>query len=322
MERLLRASAPGKLILMGEHAVVYGEPGLVLPLPGLRAFVSFYPADAPQLHAPDLNLFLNEDAMMASRHPLVTTVKRAYAYFAARDDLPESLPALRYEIQSDIPVKRGMGSGTAISCAVFKAFAAYCQQVINCSDIESFAQQMDQIYHGQPSGIDAAVIAHERPLRFQWSSTLGGTAPITFLDFPALPVLIADTGPARPTAEAVHRVAQRYQCEPQVPQIIRRIGKLVSAAEQALMTGNMSALGVLLSENHACLQDLGISSPALDQLVLTAQTMLPHEAVAGAKLSGAGLGGVCFALLNEPAAAHREALRTRWAPLCQRVYES
>lgn len=319
MEPLLYASAPGKLILMGEHAVVYGEPGLVLPLPHLRAFVSFYPADTPQLHAPDLKLFLDEKALNASQHPLVITLRRACASFTAHH--PPTLPALKYLIQSDIPVKRGMGSGTAISCAVFKAFAAYYQQEVTHSDIEAFAQQMDQMYHGQPSGIDAAVIAHERPLRFQRTVTAtGSAAQIRFLDVPPLPLLIADTGPAQPTAEAVARVAQRYQHEPQVPQVIRRIGELVIAAEQALAVSNLSALGALLFENHACLQTLGVSSPALDQLVLAAQTVEPRGAVAGAKLSGAGLGGICFALLHPPEAVHRKALHGRWAPLCQGLY--
>ncbi len=321
MERLLRTSASGKLILMGEHAVVYGEPGLVFPLPNLRAWVSFYKADAPQLDAPDLSLFLNAEAMASSAHPLVLTLQRAGAYFSSRDQGPEALPAVRYHIQSDIPVKRGMGSGTAISCAVFKAFAAYYQQAVSLSEIQRFAQEMDQIYHGQPSGIDAAVIAHERPLRFQRNmNASNGEAQITFLASPSLPLLIADTGPARPTAEAVALVAEAYRKDPQIPRVIRRIGELVGVAERALVAGDMKTLGALLFENHTCLQALGISSHALDHLVFEAREMVSQDVVAGAKLSGAGLGGVCFALLQQPEAIHRQALSTRWATLCQGLY--
>jgi mevalonate kinase len=321
MEPLLRTSAPGKLILMGEHAVVYGEPGLVFPLPDLRASVSLYKTDSLQLDAPDLNLFLKADALVSSEHPLVLTLKRASAYFTSRAPLPEGLPVLGYQIQSDIPVKRGMGSGTAISCAVFKAFAAYYGQTVSLTEVQRFAQQMDQIYHGQPSGIDAAVIAHERPLRFQRNITEPGReAQITFLEIAALPLLIADTGPARPTAEAVAKVAEAYRRDPAIPRVIQRIGALVTAAEQALLAGDMNTLGALLSENHQCLQSLGISSPALDHLVREAHERVPPGVVAGAKLSGAGLGGVCFALLQQPEVIHREVLSAHWAPVCQGLY--
>lgn len=321
MELLLSESAPGKLILMGEHAVVYGEPGLVIPLPQLRAFASFYAADTPRLEAPDLHLYLDQTALAFSQHPLVLTLQRANRYFSACDKASAQLPSLCYQIQSDIPVKRGMGSGTAISCAIFKAFAAYYRQRVSLDEIQSFAQQMDQIYHGQPSGIDAAVIANERSLRFQRSLTLAGTPPqITFLASPPLPLLIADTGPAYPTAEAVALVAQRYREDQKTSLTIRRIGELVNAAEIALIAGDFTTLGGLLFENHQCLQSLGVSTPALDTLVSVADDLVSQGAVAGAKLSGAGLGGICFALLHPPEELHKELLSDRWEPFCQGLY--
>lgn len=321
MEPLWRESAPGKLILMGEHAVVYGEPGLAIPLSQLRASVSFYPAESPRLEAPDLDLFLDSADLITSEHPLALTLQRACYYFSVHYQTPTHLPALCYQIQSDIPVKRGMGSGTAISCAIFKAFAAYYQCKVSLDEVQSFAQQMDQVYHGQPSGIDAAVIAHERPLRFQRLLAHGGEPPqITFLALCPFSLLIADTGPARPTAEAVALVAQAYQKDPKAAVMIRRIGELVKAAEAALMAGDMTSLGALLYENHQCLQALGVSTPALDYLVAGAQVLRSQGVVAGAKLSGAGLGGVCFALLYPPEALHREQLISCWAPTAQHIY--
>ena len=321
MRLLLRESAPGKLILMGEHAVVYGEPGLVIPLPQLRASVSFYLAESPRLEAPDLSLFLDAAALAVSEHPLVLTLQRACHYFSLHYHTPAQLPSLCYQIQSDIPLKRGMGSGTAISCAVFKAFSAYYQLQVSPNEVQDFAQQMDQIYHGQPSGIDAAVIAHERPLRFQRpSADVGGPPQIDFLELCPLSLLVADTGPARPTAEAVAWVAQQYHEKPKIPPVIRRIGELVKAAEKALMVGDTKTLGALLFENHQCLQVLGVSSSALDYLVLEAKSLLPQGGVAGAKLSGAGFGGVCFALLNPPEDLHRAQLAACWTLSAQHIY--
>lgn len=323
----ISASAPGKLILMGEHAVVYGEPGLVLPLRQLRAVVTLTAAPQPRLEAPDLNLFtdlstgiaaMGPDVSTQSLHPLEVTLLKAQHHLHTHHNLPQQLPNLCFHIRSDIPVKRGMGSGTAISCACIRALAAYYHCRLNVAEVEAFAQAMDQIYHGRPSGIDAAVIAHERALRFQRDPK--GAPVVRFLDVPHLALLIGDTGPAAPTADVVAHVARRHARDPRIAEVIQRMGALVRSAEQALRNQQWQVLGQLLFENHQCLQALEVSTPTLDHLITQAEAL----GVAGAKLSGAGQGGICFALFdaeNPNVDAQVKALRQAWKPVCTQLYD-
>lgn len=318
------ASAPGKLILMGEHAVVYGEPGLVLPLPGLRAHVRLTAAPSPCLEAPDLNLItelstgIQALAEAEHLHPLEQTLLKAQRHLHTRYGVPQALPRVCFHVSSEIPVKRGMGSGTAISCACLRALAAYYDiPRLKADEVEAFAQEMDTLYHGRPSGIDAAVIAHERPLRFQRSPS--GAPVVRFLDLPPLSLLIADTGPARPTVEVVQQVASLYAREPRTAAVIAQIGQWVLQAEDAWRHQRIDLLGRLLFLNHEALQHLAVSTPTLDTLVLQARQL----GVPGAKLSGAGQGGVCFALLTPGREQEQtQALRQRWAPHCLTLYAS
>ena len=320
----LSASAPGKLILMGEHAVVYGEPGLVIPLPSLRARVRLTAATSPRLEAPDLNLITELStgiqvlADASHLHPLEQTLLKAQHYLHTRYGVPRDLPTLCFHVSSDIPVKRGMGSGTAISCACLRALAAYYRiPRLLADEVEAFAQEMDTLYHGRPSGIDAAVIAHERPLRFQRPKT--GPPVVRFLDLPPLALLIADTGPAKPTVEVVQQVAESYGRDPRIAEVISHIGQWVLQAEDAWRSQRLDKLGQLLFANHEALQKLAVSTPTLDKLVSQARQL----GIPGAKLSGAGQGGVCFALLTPGREQEQtRALRQQWSPHCLGLYAS
>ncbi len=292
--------------------MVYNEPGLVIPLHSLRARVTLTPAPVPVLMAPDLDLELPLASAVAENHPLVQTLYTALEWLLQRD-----LPAFTYKVSSDIPIKRGMGSGTAISCAIFKALETYYQFAPSDRKAEAFAQQMDTLYHGQPSGIDAAVIAHQRAICFQKTPEgphSAGPHIEHLRHLPRLHLVIGDTGPARPTAEVVASVAADYTQNPNLPDIVRAIGQEVRQAKDHLIRQDLKAFGECLWRNHGYLQALGVSTPALNQLVDLARE---HGAL-GAKLSGAGMGGVAFALVeNEKQAEH---LANVWEKHCVKVY--
>lgn len=291
---LIEASACGKVILCGEHAVVYQQPGLALPLSKLRAVCQLRAlVTGPAcLKAPDLGLTLELPAEReplpsdSREHPLVITL------YEALRSLQQTLPAVEIQIHSQIPIKRGLGSGSAISAAVLRAFAAWFGLSLTPQATYDFVQQIEALYHGQPSGIDATVVAYEQPLRF-----VRGQAPQLLALSTDVPLLLVDSGQAAPTHEVVGWVREQVQAQPEAyAEMMQAIGALCPQVEQALATQNWPQLGALLNHNQQLLQQLGVSNARLDQLVSTAL----QAGAWGAKLSGGGWGGICLALAAEP----------------------
>ncbi len=163
MADYIEASACGKLILCGEHAVVYGYPALAIPLPQLRATARIHEhSGGCVLSAPDLALSWQIDPHQADdAHPLVTTVLSACGHF------DEPVPSIQIELQSEIPIGKGLGSGAAMTAAIYRALALYFGRALIKSEELHFIHQIETLYHGTPSGIDGAVIVHEQALCFE-----------------------------------------------------------------------------------------------------------------------------------------------------------
>jgi len=281
------AYAPGKVILTGEHAVVYGQPAM--------AAIEANP-DAKngmvRIIAPDISL----DTFLADLpvdHPIATVFREVQAELGV-----ENLPALTLTVSSTIPIAAGLGSGAAISVAISRALSTFLGTPLSDESVSRIAFETDRYYHGTPSGIDNTVISYARLIFF----TRG--KPIEMLANPqSLTLVIADSGEKSLTGKVVHGLRTRVEVDPQRYQpVLEKIGTLSQAARDAILEGDSVRLGILLSDNHFLLQQLGVSSTNLDQLVRIA-----HEAGAlGAKLSGAGSGGNMIALVN-PADAQQVA---------------
>lgn len=282
-----RSSAPAKIILLGEHAVVYGQPAIAAPVPSLRAYASAQPShNALNARSIELNqrASLHASAHAAAR-PLRQLLQLAAGYFGLNDARGDLV------IQSDIPVGGGMGSGAAVSAAAMRALAALYGRQIPEADLNQLVFEMEKLHHGTPSGIDNSIVVYERPIYFQHGKDL---APLTVKN--ACHILIADTGHAAKTSAAVARVRQSFtENQAATAAIFARIGKLVRQARQALEGGQLRQLGTLMNENQRLLRQLGISSPALDSLVEASMA----AGALGAKLSGGGLGGNMIALLEQ-----------------------
>lgn len=278
---MISASACGKVILCGEHASVYGQPALALPLPQLRAQAEMFSRPGPcRLLAPDLKLALTLSE--AESHPLAVTVMSAAGHF----DQP--LPEAEIKIHSAIPIGRGLGSGSAISAALFRAMGRYYGMIHDRAEEESFIQQIETLYHGRPSGIDAAVVSCEHALRFERGKRHQR------LDLPSgWSLLIADSGSATPTHVMVNGLRQRYEQAPhRYDLLFTAVGALTGKAEVALKTASFRLLGRLLNQNQRLLDEMEISTPRLNQLIEVAR----QAGALGAKLSGGGGGGVLIAL--------------------------
>jgi mevalonate kinase len=285
------ASAPGKVILFGEHAVVYGFPAIALPVLQLKACVLVEdisdraPDGFIQIDAEDIDLHSDIQSLPAD-NPLSLAIRGTLVFMGIK-----KLPSLRLQIDSSIPVAAGLGSGAAVSVAIVRALAGFFNHVLPPEIVSGLAYEVEKKHHGQPSGIDNTVITYAQPIYFQ------RVKPFEILP-PCQPIslVIADTGIASPTARAVAGVKERRDKNPAIFQaLFEEIGAVAVRAKQLLLQGPLTDLGPLMIRNHGLLREIGVSCLELDNLV---QAALDAGAL-GAKLSGGGLGGNIIALAQD-----------------------
>lgn len=293
------ASAPGKLILCGEHAVVYRRPAIALPLGDVRAHVAVEPGppgNGVVIDAPDLERRWSVAA--SPTDPLSELVCALLAYF----DIA-IMPDLLVTIRSEIPIAGGMGSGAAVATALVRALAQHLGHNLLAGQISALVYDNECRLHGTPSGIDNTVVAYEQPIWFQRRSDHAPQAaqpPQPPLIEPIrigapFTLVIGDTGVRSPTRLPVGEVRRRWLEQPEQYDILfDAVADVVVRIRAALHHGDLPVLGALLDRNQALLQKIGVSSPELDRLVEAARA----AGALGAKLSGAGWGGVMIALVT------------------------
>lgn len=295
--RTTSASAPGKVILCGEHAVVYGRPAIALPLLEVRA--SAWVEDAPgaglHLALPDLGeQWEVAPEARADEHPLAFLTRRTLTMLGA------PLAGLRITLRSAIPIAGGMGSGAALGAALVRALAAHLGQALTPAAIAALVYESERFFHGTPSGIDNTVVSYEQPIWFvRGDPDAAPPRPATIetlaLGAP-LRLVIGDTGVRAPTHLTVGGVRARWQRDPaRYEALFTAIGAVSSAARDLLARGAVAQLGHLLDRNQELLEALGVSSPALERLIAAARAAGAY----GAKLSGGGGGGIMLALVTE-----------------------
>jgi mevalonate kinase len=293
------ASASGKVILFGEHAVVYNRPAIAVPITDVNATATVIDRPAGSgctIIAHDLGQVVRLSAA-ATDDPLALVVRLALGEL----NLPPD-PDWQIEVRSDIPIAGGLGSGAAVSTALLRSIFRHAGHEPTPSVVSRLTYCSEEVYHGTPSGIDNTVIAYAQPVWF-----VRGTAIQTFVLARSFHLAIADSGIGSPTKKIVDAVRQAWQQDPaQYEQWFDHIGEVVWAARQAMASGDIAALGPLMDRNQTVLAQIGVSSKPLERLIEAAK----KAGAAGAKLSGAGWGGNIIALVSEQTAdAVDQALR-------------
>ena len=295
--RVYQASASAKVILCGEHAVVYGYPAIAVPVSDLRATAFFYPDEVNGLRVelPDVNEAWTWPPGPKG-HPLALVIRETLAYLGGN-----GLKG-RLVVRSDIPIGGGMGSSAAVATAVVRVVARALGRSLSAKETSSLVYRAEEVWHGTPSGIDNTVIAYERPVWF-----VRGQPPEPFYPARAFTLVIADSGVSAATREVVLDVRRRWeQDRARYEALFQAIGDLVRQVRRALEAGEVEAVGPLLDENQRLLAEMGVSSPVLEALVAAARA----AGALGAKLAGAGRGGNVIALVREDDASRvAEALR-------------
>ncbi len=298
--RSFAGTAPGKVILFGEHAVVYGQPAIAVPVTDVQARATVTPltgTDGIWLFAADLPGF-TDDSMgrryrlddAESDDPLRVAVELAVAAFGGDTERwhDGTEPGLLITINSTIPIARGLGSGAAVATAVVRAIAGHLGQSPPPEEVSRLVYEVEKLHHGTPSGIDNTVVAYERPVYFvrgEGMTRLRAGSPFG--------LIIADTGKASSTRRVVGHVRNRWKADPdRYQRLFDQIGDVARQARTAIEEGDRHAIGRLMAQNHHLLVALGVSSPDLDRLVGVAL----EAGATGAKMSGAGWGGHILAL--------------------------
>ncbi len=302
------SSAPGKIILFGEHAVVYGRPALAVPVTQVHADVEILDSTLAGIwiHAPDISLHAELNTL-PSDDPIASVIHNFF--FLPRVPHPQPLsqrergarfPNLEINITSTIPVASGLGSGAAVTVALVRALSSHLDHSMTDEEINAFAYEIEKLHHGTPSGIDNTVVTYAKPVYFikrppSPNRRGAGGEVETFTVGQPFTIVIADTGIPAPTKESVADVRKLWEADrTKWEDVFDQVGEIVKQARKRIESGERKALGELMNRNHALLQEMTVSSPELDGLVSAAR----KAGALGAKLSGGGRGGNMIALVE------------------------
>lgn len=286
MSLLSHASAPGKVILTGEHSVVYGYGAIAVPVAQRRLHAYIHAA------SPGYGTVIASEQMQVVARlgrtvdplPALTRALQSALDLAGRAEIPDWMIYLR----GNIPVAGGMGSSAAAAAALVRAAGDALSMSMSNDEVNRIVLDSEVLQHGNPSGVDNTVVVWEQPVWFERTagpSRMQTKAEATFL--------LADTGVRASTAEAVAGVSVRRDAN--VADYGRWLGEMGSvslAVKDALVAGHMDVLPDLLNRNQEYLRRIGVSHPACERLIEAALA----GGASAAKVSGAGLGGLVLVL--------------------------
>lgn len=273
-------NAIGKIILIGEHSVVYGEPAIAIPFPAAKVKTTIYRTSG---HV-SIDCFYHK-GLLSDAPEIIFGLKQVIKDIS--NSLDEKLENFSLKIESTIPPQRGMGSSAAVAIATIRALYRFFNKALSYEDLLKWANVSEKIVHGNPSGIDAAIVAGERPLYYikgqpfvPFDFNLGGY------------LLVGDSGRQGQTKEAVEGVRQLVERNEEVKTLIKELGILAIASKSSMETNDPKKLGQLMTKAHSILDTIGVSDNKLNHLVSIAM----DSGALGAKLTGGGRGGCMIAL--------------------------
>jgi mevalonate kinase len=275
--------AYGKLILAGEHAVVYGVPAIAVGIDrGSRATARASAVNQLRIAAWSVDV----------REGDASDLARAFTALLASARSRSAFSPMQVDASTDLPAGGGLGCSAALGVAVARAISPEA----NDEDILADAMAWETIFHGNPSGIDAAVATRGGAIQFVRG------ASIENIESGSLVFAIGHSGNASSTKTMVEGLARLRETEPaMVGAAFERIRMIARDVRGAIESGDLAALGDAMGDNQEILAKLALSTPDIDAMCAVARN---HGAL-GCKLTGAGGGGCVVALAEDHASAER-----------------
>jgi len=280
----VKVSSNGKIILFGEHAVVYGRTAVAVPITG-AVNAEIGPHDGPiEIKVPGWKLDVTMDDGNSIWWKALMNVFTQMGVHKEQ---------LLIDVKPDIPPAMGLGGSAAIAVAVIRALDRYCELNLTEEQINSYAYQCERGAHGTPSGVDNTIATFGRPLIFQ----TGEAFKIDLLRVGrSFDLVVGITGKTSLTLDMVGGVRDRWRLDKKkYEELFDTIQNLTNIGISSIQTGELSVLGEMMNQNHRLLQDMEVSSPELDDMVNIAL----DKGALGAKMTGAGGGGSMVALVSE-----------------------
>jgi mevalonate kinase len=276
---MITCSAPGKIYLFGEHAVVYGEPAIACAI-SLRAYVSVKLAPAGKITI---------DAMDTRANCSSEEFKYACCAAHTVKQLFDREFGAEITIRSELPARQGLGSSAAVTVSTIKALTESLGIALNNEAVAKIGHKVENEVQGKASPADTFV------------SSTGGvvivektkTSHLTHFD---VPIIIGATGIERSTRDVIAFVSELKKKYPSVVRdVMASIGDITRLGEQKLADRDIVSVGELMNINQGLLESLGVSDAALNGIVHAART----AGALGAKITGAGRGGCVLAIATD-----------------------
>ncbi len=296
------ATAPGKVILIGEHFVVLGASALSTAISLHSTAHAIRSEDGRvEVEATVPVSFVGQREREGMEPEKLLRPLRSAAQATLRLQKRGRNAGARVQVESEIPMGAGLGSSASASVAIITAVAASQGRKLARKQIFELAYEPERIVHTKPSGIDQATATYGGIIEYRRGGVIDRVKPSE-----ELRLVICDTGLHRSTGRLVGGVVRRSRKLTEgkdYRERVRAVTLITREARRALEHGEPGRLGELMNANQTFLRDIGVSHPFLDRLVLVAR----RAGALGAKLTGAGGGGCMIALCEDESSRRRVA---------------
>lgn len=308
------ASAPGKITLFGEHAIVYGEPALVTAISRRLYVKTVLRSDknlkiaAMDLKIPGIILTFYSDTGELTLETDYGRVISAVSYIKKAVELTAKhvgeMKGANIEVRSSMPVGAGLGTSAAVAVATVASYAYALGYELSLKEIAMLGHKTELEVQGAASPMDTSIATYGGTLYIKPQTKGPLIEPVRLKE--EYPIVIGYVERKSTTKELVAKVKKLREKNPEIiNNIIRLIGEIAEAAKRALAKGNVIEVGGLMNINHGLLDALGVSTKELNDLVYAAR----QAGALGSKLTGAGGGGCMIALAPGRVAEVSTALR-------------